>query len=71
MKPHPNVRIPSTSTLSLIGEAPYEMIFSDEKSAFPTPGTIRRAWIIAGTRSMCVTLYCPMPATIVGGSNSG
>ena len=55
MNSQPNVSIPATSTLSVMGEAPYTRARSVEKSVVSTPGVASRNWMTAGTMNALVT----------------
>ncbi len=57
-------------TASLIGEAPYTMIWRLEKSASSMPGTMSMNWSAAGTRSAWVIPRSPNIPTSAAGSSS-
>ena len=66
----PNVATLFASTSSLIGEAPYTSVSSDEKSASSTPGTISMNCSTAGTRKAWVTPSAGISCTSAAGSSS-
>jgi hypothetical protein len=66
----PNRSSPVTSTSSVMGEAPYTMARTHEKSVSSTPGAVSSDWITAGTRSMFVMRCRATVSRIADGSTS-
>ncbi len=67
---HPNRSRPLTNTSSVMGEAPYTIARTLEKSAFSTPGVPSIIWITAGTSSMLVIRCRTTESRIATGSTS-